>query len=49
MKNENRIKNSVIGLVVSVYIACNFIFILNLPNMFGRFITWMGNEEIVLI
>ena len=46
---NDKIKNSVIGLVISVYIACSFIFILTLPNMFGRFITWMGNEEIILI
>ena len=49
MKNEDRIKNSIIGLVISVYIACTFIFILNLPNMFCRFISWMGCEEVTLI
>ena len=46
---DSKIKNSIIGLVISIYIACSFIFILNLPNMFCRFISWMGNEEITLI
>ena len=46
---DSKIKNSIIGLVISIYIACSFIFILSLPNMFCRFISWMGNEEITLI
>lgn len=46
---EDKTKNGLIGLVISIYIACSFIFILSLPNMFCRFITWIGYEEITLI
>jgi len=46
---NNKFKNSVIGMVISMYIACNIMLIYNLPNMFAVFISWLGNEEVTLI
>lgn len=46
MKNKKQI--CIMCIILSVYLTFNILIVLNLPTIFYSFISWMGNEEMVL-
>lgn len=46
---ENKNNKKIIGIIVSVYIACCMLVIYNLPSIFMNFIMWMGRDGMYIL